>query len=212
MFFARYESSRLGRQVIDSEHLLLGVLREGDPVTAEIWRGFKLAPETIRARYPTAESEISSSAALPLSDDAKVVLAYALDEAQARDDVEVSPSHLLLAILRIPKCQAAVLLAEYGIDYDVVSEVFRIFKQHAQQQAELEDRTPLVLRQSHYEMLDKIAATMGLRQTRHENRQLLTLAIMDAFAATDVPDQRFETAEDLKIQQQAALTTRWPGA
>jgi hypothetical protein len=60
-------------------------------------------------------------------------------------------------------------------------------------------------------MLDKIAATMGLRLTRHENQKLITLTIMDAFAATDVPDQRFQTAEEFKTQLQAALAKRWPG-
>ena len=200
MFFARYESSRLGNWVIESEHVLLGILREGDPVTTELWRGFNVSPERIRARYPTVEGQISDSAALPISEDVHTILAYALEESSARDEIEVTLSHLVLAILRVPACEAAKILAEHGVEYELVSEVLRLFKEQAARRARADARTPLVLQQSHYEFLDGLAASLKLHGERFETRQCLVLAIMDALS------------EDLTAQIHAALSKRLPGA
>ncbi|MCL4810654.1 MAG: hypothetical protein KJ062_23080, partial [Thermoanaerobaculia bacterium] len=44
LFFARYEASKLGSKVIESEHILLGILRVGDDVTREILARFIVKP------------------------------------------------------------------------------------------------------------------------------------------------------------------------
>ena len=166
IFFSRYEASRAGKQLIGSEHVLLGILRERDPVTTEFWRMFSVEPEVIRAQFPTIEEQISSSAELPISENVKKVLAYSIEEAKAREDSEVEPYHLVLAILRVPDCQAAALLAESGVEYELVAEVARVLSHELKKRAELEERTPIVLRQSHYELLDVIAASMNLPEAR----------------------------------------------
>ncbi|HBL27476.1 MAG TPA: hypothetical protein DD490_11630, partial [Acidobacteria bacterium] len=43
-FFARYEASKLGSRVIESEHILLGILREGEETVSEIFRRFQVKP------------------------------------------------------------------------------------------------------------------------------------------------------------------------
>jgi ATP-dependent Clp protease ATP-binding subunit ClpA len=48
LFFARYEASKLGSRVIESEHILLGILREGEETVSEIFRRFQVKPEDIR--------------------------------------------------------------------------------------------------------------------------------------------------------------------
>ena len=48
LFFARYEASKLGSKVIESEHILLGILREGEDVIKEIFARFNVKPEDIR--------------------------------------------------------------------------------------------------------------------------------------------------------------------
>lgn len=119
LFFSRYEASRLGQGRIESEHVLLGILRAGDDATAEIWRAFHVEPEEILARYPGGEvSPVASSAELPLSENAMKILTLAVEESERRDDSEVRPVHLLLAILRVPECRAAAVLANYGLEYD----------------------------------------------------------------------------------------------
>ena len=48
LFFARYEASKLGSRVIESEHVLLGILREGEETVAELLRRFHVKPEDLR--------------------------------------------------------------------------------------------------------------------------------------------------------------------
>ena len=48
LFFARYEASKLGSRVIESEHILLGILREGEETVAEIFRRFHIKSEEVR--------------------------------------------------------------------------------------------------------------------------------------------------------------------
>ena len=48
LFFARYEASKLGSRVIESEHVLLGILREGEETVTELFRRFHVKPEDVR--------------------------------------------------------------------------------------------------------------------------------------------------------------------
>lgn len=48
LFFARYEATKLSSRVIDSEHILLGILWEGEETVHEIFRRFEVRPEDIR--------------------------------------------------------------------------------------------------------------------------------------------------------------------
>ncbi|HEX2062219.1 MAG TPA: Clp protease N-terminal domain-containing protein [Thermoanaerobaculia bacterium] len=68
LFFARYEASKLGSRVIESEHILLGVLREGEEIIKEIFSRFNVKPEQIRREVEGDRlfvDRISSSAELP---------------------------------------------------------------------------------------------------------------------------------------------------
>ncbi len=80
LFFARYEASKLGSRVIESEHILLGVLREGEEIIKEIFSRFNVKGEQIRREVEGDRlfvDRISSSAELPLSEESKKILAYA---------------------------------------------------------------------------------------------------------------------------------------
>ncbi|MDP9120289.1 MAG: ATP-dependent Clp protease ATP-binding subunit ClpC, partial [Acidobacteriota bacterium] len=86
LFFARYEASKLGSRVIESEHILLGILREGEETVNEIFRRFQIKPEDIRREIEGERvfvERISSTAELPLSEEAKKILAYASHEAES---------------------------------------------------------------------------------------------------------------------------------
>lgn len=48
LFFARYEASKLGSKVIESEHILLGILREGEEVVREIFSRFNVKGDDLR--------------------------------------------------------------------------------------------------------------------------------------------------------------------
>jgi ATP-dependent Clp protease ATP-binding subunit ClpC len=200
LFFARYEASRLGDKVIETRHLLLGLLRENDGATAELWKMLNISPREIVSQYPAVVDRISSSAELPLSEESIQILGYAVQEAESRHDDYVTPCHLLLAILRIPECEAAVLLAKYEVEYEILSEIARPLMVEAQRRAEIEERTPIILREAHYEMLDRIAAAMKLDGRRRENRQSLALAIVDAVADSSLAAETFSSIDHFRDQ------------
>ena len=83
IFFARYEASQFGSREIESEHLLLGVLRERESKLGFILDLMHKEPE-IRAKIEavTAQREkFSTSVDLPLTNECKRILAYAAEEA-----------------------------------------------------------------------------------------------------------------------------------
>ncbi|HEV7505474.1 MAG TPA: ATP-dependent Clp protease ATP-binding subunit [Thermoanaerobaculia bacterium] len=143
LFFARYEASKLGSRVIESEHILLGILREGEETVSEIFRRFQVKPEDIRREIEGERifvERISSTAELPLSEESKKILAYASHEAESMLHATVGSEHLLIGILRVEGCTAMRILAQHGFDvYAVREEVLAIAKEReaSQQKKEL---------------------------------------------------------------------------
>src|ERR1700674_2070517 len=84
IFYARYESSQFGSPYIETEHGLLGLLREDKALANRCLRSD--APlESIRKqieRQTTVREKISTSVDLPLSNECKRILAYAAEEAE----------------------------------------------------------------------------------------------------------------------------------
>ena len=79
IFFARYEASQFGSPYIETEHLLLGLLREDKALTNRFLRSHA-SVESIRKQiegHTTIREKVSTSVDLPLSNECKRVLAYA---------------------------------------------------------------------------------------------------------------------------------------
>jgi hypothetical protein len=118
IFFARYEASQYGSPVIDTEHLLLGLLRENKSL--DRWLS-KASPETIRQRiddHASPRPPTSTSVDLPLSSASKRILKYAADEADGLSHRRIGTEHLLLGILDERGCFGDQLLREAGTDPD----------------------------------------------------------------------------------------------
>ncbi|MDY7094649.1 MAG: ATP-dependent Clp protease ATP-binding subunit [Acidobacteriota bacterium] len=143
LFFARYEASKLGSRVIESEHILLGILREGEETVNEIFKRFQVKPEEVRREIEGERvfvERISSTAELPLSEESKKVLAYASHEAESMLHATVGSEHLLIGLLRVEGAVAMRILAQFGLDvYTVREEVLSIVKEReaAEQKKEL---------------------------------------------------------------------------
>ncbi len=143
LFFARYEASKLGSRVIESEHILLGILREGEETVNELLRRFQIKPEELRREIEGERvfvERISSTAELPLSEESKKILAYASHEAESMLHSTVGSEHLLIGILRVEGCMAMRLLSQHGLDlFNVREEVVSIAKEReaSQQKKEL---------------------------------------------------------------------------
>jgi len=133
LFFARYEASKLGSKVIESEHILLGILREGEDVTREIFARFNVKPDDVRREIEGDRvfvERVSSSQELPLSEESKKILAYASHEAESMMHPYVGTEHLLIGILRVDPCVASRLLAGHGFNlYGVREEAIALIKE-----------------------------------------------------------------------------------
>jgi ATP-dependent Clp protease ATP-binding subunit ClpC len=124
IFFARYEASQFGSQYIETEHLLLGLLREDKALANRFLRSHS-AIESIRKQVEsqtTVREKVSTSVDLPLSHECKRVLAYAAEEAERLSHKHIGTEHLLLGLLREEKCFAAEILHERGLRLSQVRE------------------------------------------------------------------------------------------
>ena len=124
IFFARYEASQFGSPYIETEHLLLGLLREDKPLANRFLRS-QGSVESIRKQIESRSAvreKVSTSADLPLSQESKRVLAYAAEEAERLGHKHVGTEHLLLGLLREDKCFATEILHGRGLRLSTLRE------------------------------------------------------------------------------------------
>ena len=124
IFFGRYEASQFGSPYIESEHLLLGLLRE-DKALANTFLHSHGAVESIRKQVEgqtAIREKASTSIDLPLSNECKRILTYAAEEADKLSHKFIGTGHLFLGVLREQDCFAAKLLRERGIALEMARE------------------------------------------------------------------------------------------
>jgi len=134
IFFARHEASRYGSRYIETEHLLLGIVREKPRVLEtrfpQKWipRGSS-AGKHIRSeieKHITPGERIPTSVEVPLSEECRKIMKLAADLADNLQHRMIEPEHLLLGILGVEKCLAAQILSVQGIKaQDVEDELAR---------------------------------------------------------------------------------------
>ena len=122
IFFARYEASQFGSPYIESEHLLLGIIREDKALANRFLRSGAASIRKQVESQTTALEKTSTSVDLPLSNESKRVLAYAGEEAERLAHKHIGTEHLLLGLLREGKCFAAQILTERGVQLSEVRE------------------------------------------------------------------------------------------
>src|SRR6266849_2164656 len=137
IFFARYEASQFGSPYIETEHLLLGLLREDKALTNRFLRSHA-SVESIRKQiegHTTIRDKVSTSVDLPLSNECQRVLAYAAEEAERLSHKHIGTEHLLSGLLREEKCFAAEILHERGLRLSTIrEELARTSQEKAQPQ------------------------------------------------------------------------------
>ena len=117
IFFARYEASQLGSPNIETEHVLLGLLRE-DHTLRNALPGEQCdrIRRRIEQRVPQGVPPWTT-VTLPLSDESKRGLALAAEESEALRHSSIDSWHLALGLLRLENSVAAGLLREAGVEY-----------------------------------------------------------------------------------------------
>jgi uncharacterized protein (TIGR03435 family) len=125
LFFARAEASELGSASLDTEHLLLGLIREGNGLTDRLFADAGIGIDEIRdevLRRVLARSKNSTSAEIPFSAAAERVLQHAAQEADGLLHDYVGTQHLLLGLLGEQGSVAADVLTSRGLRLDPVRE------------------------------------------------------------------------------------------
>jgi hypothetical protein len=130
LFFARYEASVLGSRVIGTEHLLLGVLKEREPLITELLGTANVTADALRqiiyARAGASAAPLDVSVEIPFNRDAKDVLQYAAQEADRLLHGHIGPEHLLLGLLRLEQGLACEILREHGLSLTSIREALVI--------------------------------------------------------------------------------------
>ncbi len=121
LFFARYEASQMGSASIDTEHLLLGLLREPKGVIGVIFTRAHIRLDRVARklqRKSAPAEKISTSVEIPFTEEAKAVLRHAAEEADQLLYDYIGPEHLLLGLLHERQSVAASTLREHGLDLE----------------------------------------------------------------------------------------------
>ena len=121
--YSREEALRLGHDYIGTEHLLLGLIREGDGMAIKILKG--LGVDTARLRKSVEDSVKGTSSTtvnlgnIPLTKQAEKVLKITYLEAKIFKSDIIGTEHLLLSILRDEDNIASQILQQYNVNYDI---------------------------------------------------------------------------------------------
>lgn len=125
---SREEALRLGHDYIGTEHLLLGMIREGEGVAVGVLKKLGVPLEELRNEIEkvskgTATHEIKNLANIPLTRASEKVLKITYLEAKIFKAQLIGTEHLLLSILRDPDNLGTQILNKFDVAYDVVKEM-----------------------------------------------------------------------------------------
>lgn len=135
---SREEALRLGHDYIGTEHLILGMIREGEGVAVGVLKKLGVPLDQLRGEIEkiskgTATHEIKNLANIPLTRASEKTLKITYLEAKVFKAQLIGTEHLLLSILRDPDNLATQILNKFDVAYDVVKEMLEY--QHEQPSA-----------------------------------------------------------------------------
>jgi ATP-dependent Clp protease ATP-binding subunit ClpC len=123
MQLANQEAQRLKHEYIGTEHILLGLLKEGSGVAAEVFKSLDIGLDKVRRgieRISPSGPEANSSRRLSQTPRAKKVVEYAIEESRNLKANYVGSEHLLLGLVREEGSPAAQVLESLGLTLSVV--------------------------------------------------------------------------------------------
>jgi ATP-dependent Clp protease ATP-binding subunit ClpC len=121
--FSREEALRLGNDFIGTEHLLLGIIREGEGTAVKILQAlnvdlYELRKEVELAVKDKTGKNIANINSLPLTRQAEKVIRVTVLEAKALKSATVETEHLMLSILKNKENVCTQILQQFDVDYD----------------------------------------------------------------------------------------------
>ncbi len=121
--FSREEALRLGNDFIGTEHLLLGLIRDGENIAIKVLKQLNVDLYELRKEIELAVKDktgknIANINSLPLTKQAEKVIRVTVLEAKALKSPLVETEHLLLSILKNKENIATQILNQFDVDYD----------------------------------------------------------------------------------------------
>ncbi|MGZ8456456.1 MAG: Clp protease N-terminal domain-containing protein, partial [Gemmatirosa sp.] len=128
---AREEAARLHHEYVGTEHILLGLIREGEGVAAAVRQNLNVDLDEIQQKIEETVKKGKAAQAtgpdLPYTSRAKKVLELAMAEARELNHSYVGTEHLLLGLLREEKGIAAQVLTDTGVNLEAArAETLRL--------------------------------------------------------------------------------------
>ncbi len=122
--FSREEALRLGNDFIGTEHLLLGLIRDGDNTAIKVLKNLNVDLYELRKEIELAVKDktgknIANINSLPLTKQAEKVIRVTVLEAKALKSPLVETEHLMLSILKNKENIATQILNQFDVDYDM---------------------------------------------------------------------------------------------
>jgi ATP-dependent Clp protease ATP-binding subunit ClpC len=128
---SREEALRLGHDYIGTEHLLLGMIREGEGVAVSILKKLGIPLDELRnaierAVKGTANHNVKNMANIPLTRQSEKVLKITYLEAKIFKSQLIGTEHLLLSILRDEDNIATQILNKFEVSYDTIKDMLEM--------------------------------------------------------------------------------------
>ena len=124
IFFARYEASHYGSAYIETEYMLLGLLREDPFLMMKCLKPSAQGTEirTEIEKHITRHERVSISVEVPLTDESKKILELAAEESKKLGHRHIGTGHLLLGMLRMESSLAGKILRARGVNMEALEE------------------------------------------------------------------------------------------
>ena len=141
---SREEALRLGHDYIGTEHLLLGMIREGEGVAIGLLKKLGVSLDELRnsveqATKGTTTSNVKNLANIPLTRQSEKVLKITYLEAKIFKSHLIGTEHLLLSILRDEDNLATQILDKFEVGYDVVKEMLEYQTENPLAESDIND-------------------------------------------------------------------------
>ena len=141
---SREEALRLGHDYIGTEHLLLGMIREGEGVAIGLLKKLGVSLDELRnsveqATKGTTTSNVKNLANIPLTRQSEKVLKITYLEAKIFKSHLIGTEHLLLSILRDEDNLATQILDKFEVGYDVVKEMLEYQTENPMAESDTDD-------------------------------------------------------------------------
>ncbi|MES2430809.1 MAG: ATP-dependent Clp protease ATP-binding subunit [Bacteroidota bacterium] len=122
--YSREEALRLGNDFIGTEHLVLGLIRDGENTAIKILKSLNVDLYELRKEIEVAVKDktgknIANINSLPLTKQAEKVIRITVLEAKAHKSAMVESEHLMLSILKNKENVATQILNQFDVDYDI---------------------------------------------------------------------------------------------